>query len=155
MKTLDFTGLKNVENVAKGLHQLLADFQVYYTNLRGLHWNIEGNQFYQLHAHFEDLYDDAAEKVDEIAERLLMLGETPAHNFSDYLKVAQVKESGVIKGAKESIEHILDTLKVLIENERAIIEAAGEINDEVTVALLSDYLVSQEKEIWMLTATLK
>ena len=83
MKVLDFTGLKNVQKVTKGLSQLLADLQVYYTNLRGFHWNIKGKNFYVLHKQFEDMYNDAAEKVDEVAERLLMLGETPQHKFGN------------------------------------------------------------------------
>ena len=38
------------------------------------------------------MYNDTAEKVDEIAERILMLGGTPENKFSEYLKVAKVKE---------------------------------------------------------------
>ena len=106
MKVLDFTGLKNVQKVTKGLSQLLADLQVYYTNLRGFHWNIKGKNFYVLHKQFEDMYNDAAEKVDEVAERLLMLGETPQHNFSDYLKVSQIKESGLVTDGDQAMKNI-------------------------------------------------
>ncbi len=154
MKTTEFTGLRNVENVTKGLQQLLADLQVYYTNLRGFHWNIKGKDFYLLHEKFEEMYDDAATKVDEVAERLLMLGETPAHTFTKYLKTANVKETGVVTGTDEAIKNILDTLKLLIASERALLALASEIDDEVTVALLSDYISGQEKEVWMLTSFL-
>ena len=75
-----------VQPVVKGLAQLLADFQVFYANLRGLHWNVKGKRFFSLHAKYEELYNDAAEKVDEIAERLLQLGATPENRFSEYLK---------------------------------------------------------------------
>ena len=70
MKTLDYIQLdkQKVENVINGLQQLLADFQVYYTNLRGLHWNIKGYSFFVLHSKFEDMYNSAAETIDEIAE---------------------------------------------------------------------------------------
>lgn len=155
MKTLDYTGLSNVEKVAKGLQQLLADLQVHYTNLRGFHWNIVGKQFYQLHELFENMYDGVADQVDEVAERLLMIGETPVHTFTEYLKVAQVKETGVVTCGKEALEIILDTYKHIIALERSIIADAGEIDDEATVALMSDYIVAQEKDVWMLTATLK
>ena len=64
---------KEVRNVVTALHQLLADFQVFYTNLRGFHWDIEGHGFFVLHSKFEDLYNDTAEKADQIAERILML----------------------------------------------------------------------------------
>ena len=94
MKTLEFIKLNEsgANNVVASLQQLLADFQVYYTNLRGFHWNIKGHNFFVLHSQFEKMYDDTAEKVDEIAERILMLGGTPANKFSDYLKVANINE---------------------------------------------------------------
>ena len=67
MKTLDYLHLneKKVADVVSALHQLLADFQVHYTNLRGFHWDIKGHGFFVLHGKFEDMYNDAAEKVDE------------------------------------------------------------------------------------------
>ena len=66
MKTLDYLNLdeKKVTDVVKGLNLLLANLQVYYTNLRGFHWNIKGKGFFTLHAKFEELYNDTAEKID-------------------------------------------------------------------------------------------
>lgn len=154
MNVLDFTGLKDEVEVVKGLQQLLADLQLTYTNLRGLHWNIKGKHFYGLHSKFENYYNDVTEKVDEVAERLLMLDTTPAHNFSDYLKVATIKESGVISGAEDSVKLVLDMFKVLIAQEHQVLDAASEAGDETTVALMSDYIAGQEKEVWMLTSFL-
>ena len=73
MKTLDYLHLdeKKVESVVAALKQLLADYQIFYTNLRGFHWNVKGKGFFTLHAKYEELYNDAAEKIDEIAERIL------------------------------------------------------------------------------------
>ena len=67
--------------IAEELNLLLANFQLYYQNLRGIHWNIKGCDFFNLHVKFEELYDDANMKVDEIAERILTLGQTPLHTF--------------------------------------------------------------------------
>ena len=138
MKTLEFIKLNEsgANNVVASLQQLLADFQVYYTNLRGFHWNIKGHDFFVLHSQFEKMYDDTAEKVDEIAERILMLGGTPANKFSDYLKVA----------------NILQSISYLIGEERKILSIASQAGDEVTVSMMSDYLKEQEKLVWMLTA---
>jgi len=57
MKTLDFTKLnaESVKNVVSALQQLLADYQVYYSNLRGFHWNVKGKDFYVMHAQFESM----------------------------------------------------------------------------------------------------
>lgn len=156
MKTLDYLHLdaKKVGKTVKSLQQLLADFQVYYANLRGFHWNIKGSSFFTLHAKFEEMYDDAAEKVDEIAERILMLNGVPANKFSDYLKTAKIKEVSDITSGKEAVKNILDSLSTLIQEERKIMEDAGDAGDESTVSMLNDYLVEQEKTVWMLVAYL-
>ena len=88
MKTLDYLQLDpaKTEKTVEGLQKLLANLQVYYTNLRGYHWNVKGVEFFGAHEKYEEYYDDTADKVDEVAERILMLGATPAHKFSDYLK---------------------------------------------------------------------
>lgn len=154
MKTLNYISLKGekVNEVIVLLQQLLADFQIYYTNLRGFHWNIKGHEFFILHSKFEEMYDDAAEKIDELAERILMLSATPANKFSDYLKVAKVKEVDGVSSADEALDNILDTYALLISDERKLLAFASEASDEVTVALMSDYLKEQEKMVWMLTA---
>ena len=154
MKTLDYIKLNEsgVNNVVASLQQLLADFQIYYTNLRGFHWNIKGHDFFVLHSKFEDLYNDAAEKVDEIAERILMLGGTPANKFSDYLKMANINEVDRVSNGEKALENILETYSHLISEESKLLSIASQAGDEVTVALMSDYLKEQEKKVWMLTA---
>lgn len=156
MNTLDYLSLDKakVDKVTKQLQELLADFQLYYTNLRGFHWNIKGVHFYQLHEYFENLYDDAATKIDEIAERILMLGGTPNHNFSEYLNIASIKETDVVSDGNEALKLILDYFASLLKKERAILETASEAGDEGTVALLSDFISEQEKAVWMISATL-
>ena len=154
MKTLDFLHLNNAEvpAIVNGLEQLLADYQIFYTNLRGFHWNIKGHGFFILHEKFEGMYDDVAAKVDEIAERILMLGGEPDNNFSDYLKMAKIQEVSHVSCADKAIQNIMDTYSYLIGEERKIIEIASNAGDETTVAMLSDYLSGQEKLIWMLVA---
>ena len=143
MNTLNYLHLdeKRVADVVTALHLLLADFQIHYTNLRGFHWDIKGHGFFVLHSKFEDLYNDTAEKIDEIAERILTLGSVPSNKFSDYLKVARIKEISGVTCGSEAVEHILSTY-----------DLAAEAGDEVTVSLMSDYLKEQEKMVWMLTA---
>lgn len=154
MKTLDYTKLSTeaVKPVINALQQLLADYQIYYSNLRGLHWNVKGKDFFVLHKQYEEMYDNTAEKVDEIAERILMLDGVPAHNFSDYLKTSKVKETGYVTSGSEGIKHVRDTISYFIASERDILKIASEAGDEATVALMSDYISEQEKLMWMLTA---
>ncbi|RRD79667.1 DNA starvation/stationary phase protection protein [Alloprevotella sp. OH1205_COT-284] len=154
MKNLDYLNLdpKQTAPIVEGLSKLLADFQIYYTNLRGFHWNIKGRGFFTLHEKFEHLYDEVAEKVDEIAERILQLDGTPENKFSEYIKQSSIREVGVVSCGNDAIVNILETLKLLIAREREILAAAAEAGDDVTAALMGDYLRSQEKQIWMFVA---
>lgn len=154
MNNLEILGLEEskVSAVRKGLAQLLADFQIYYTNLRNLHWNVKGHSFFIMHAKYEEMYNSAAEQVDEIAERILQLGGTPESKFSEYLKIATIKELGKVECGKEAIELILGYFKNLIAQERALIALANDAHDDVTADLMTGYIAAQEKTVWMLLA---
>ncbi len=142
------------DNLVDALNKLLADYQVLYMNVRGFHWNIKGEKFFELHAKFEELYDELLVKVDELAERVLTLGGTPVHAFSDYLAVSDIAEAKGISEGTACVQSILDAYKVLLEKQREILNLAGEADDEGTNALMSDYIREQEKEVWMYTAFL-
>lgn len=154
MKTLDYLNLtgKKVTNVVDALQTLLADFQVHYTNLRGFHWEIKGRGFFVLHEQFERMYNDAAAKIDEIAERILTLGSSPENRFSGYLKVTHIEEVSGVSSGREAVDNILNTYKHFIAEERKLIELAEEADDVVTADMLTGYLEEQEKMVWMLVA---
>src|SRR5690554_89146 len=84
---------KKTSATAKELNVLLADYHLYYQKLRNFHWNVVGKNFFELHNKFEEMYEDAKIKIDEIAERILTLRYQPTSNFSDYLKMSSIKES--------------------------------------------------------------
>jgi starvation-inducible DNA-binding protein len=140
---------KQSAKVAAGLNSLLADFHIYYQNLRGLHWNIRGKHFFELHVKFEELYNDALLKIDLVAERILTLGNTPLHSFSDYLKASTVKEKKNVMDAKQAVGLVLDNLKIIVALERSILPEAVKLGDEGTISMLTDFITEQEKTIWM------
>ncbi|MEL1247639.1 Dps family protein [Flavobacterium helocola] len=140
------------EELVNELNGLLSNFQIYYQNLRGLHWNIRGKRFFDLHLKFEELYNDSQLKIDLIAERVLTLGGTPLHTFSDYIANSKLKVGKDISKDVEAIQLILESLSVLLQVERVILAKASEINDEGTNSMMSDFIAEQEKTNWMLKA---
>ena len=154
--TLNSLGLDKgkTKEIATDLNHLLANFQIYYQNLRGIHWNIKGKRFFDLHVKFEELYTDANIKVDEIAERVLTLGETPLHTFEDYNAAAQVPVGKNISKDDLSVRLIVDSLTELLKIERLILDKSGDADDEGTNSMMSDFITEQEKTIWMMTAWL-
>ncbi len=141
--------------LADKLNNLLSNYQLFYINARGFHWNITGEKFFELHLKFEELYTDALLKVDEIAERILTLGHTPIHSFSDYVKISQIKEVTQVSKGKVAIESVLDSFSILLTLEREILAISAEANDEGTNSLMSDYIKQQEKLVWMYSAFMK
>jgi len=140
--------------IGADLNILLANFQRYYQSLRGIHWNIKGKRFFDLHVKFEELYDDANLKVDLIAERILTLGVVPLHTFEDYMQNATVPAGKNITKDEEAIRLIVDSLKELLLIERKLLDASDDANDEGTNSMMSDFITEQEKTVWMMKAWL-
>lgn len=137
-----------------GLNSLLADLQIFYQNVRGFHWNVRGNDFFVLHAKFEELYSDLQDKIDEVAERILTLGGRPLHTYQAYLQVTDVHVVKDISNGAEAIKHCVAALSVLLVRERALLQLTAQASDEGTSSLMSDYIGEQEKTIWMFRAYL-
>ncbi len=154
MENLTNIGLqeKSSNETAQQLNDLLSNYQLFYMNLRGFHWNIKGKKFFELHLKFEELYNDALVKVDEIAERILTLGQSPFHTFKKYLDTTEIKSAENVADGEVAIDHILNALKILLAKEREILKVSAEAADEGTVAMMSEYIVQQEKLVWMLSA---
>lgn len=157
MKNLNAIGLDTAKSkeLANKLNVLLANYSVFYQNTRGYHWNIKGEKFFELHLKFEELYNNLLLKIDEVAERILTLGYTPAHNYSEYVKNSLIAESKQVSDGYKAVGEILDALKILILKQRELLVLSADINDEGTNALMSDYIREQEKLVWMYSAFLK
>ncbi len=156
MKNLNAIGLDHVKakELAEKLNELLANYSIFYQNTRGYHWNIKGEKFFELHLKFEELYNDFLLKIDEVAERILTLGHTPNHNYSDYKKVSKIAESSQVSDGVQAVGDILASFKTIITIQRGLLELSAQANDEGTNALMSDYIRMQEKLVWMYSSFL-
>lgn len=156
MKAINLIGLdsEKSQKVVNLLNELLANYQIYYQNLRGFHWNVKGNRFFVLHSKFEELYTDAIEKVDEIAERILTLGGVPFHSYAAYAKVATIEAKENISDGDACLRAIVEDVQVLLKQEREVLKVAAEAGDDGTQDVFSSYISEQEKLLWMLGAYL-
>lgn len=136
------------------LNDLLANYQIFYQNTRGFHWNIKGDKFFELHVKFEELYTNLQLKIDEVAERILTLGGTPIHTFQGYLELAKVKPVENESNGPSCVEHILDAFSVILVKEREILKLSDDLGDEGTNSLVSDYIREKEKLVWMYSSFL-
>ncbi|MCB9047054.1 MAG: DNA starvation/stationary phase protection protein [Chitinophagales bacterium] len=137
------------KKLADGLNNLLANYQVFYMNIRGFHWNIKGQKFFELHIKFEELYNDVILKIDEIAERIVTIGETPYHSYTSFLKNSVIKEHTNVSDGIKCVEHIVNDFQVLLGMQRELLDMSADANDEGTNSMMSDYIRAQEKLVWM------
>ncbi|WP_108447454.1 Dps family protein [Halomonas denitrificans] len=144
----------SASQLAEKLNELLANYQIFYMNVRGYHWNVKGPQFFQLHEKFEEFYTDLLIKVDEVAERILTLGHTPVHAYSDYVKIARIQEDKDVHDGEACVRGVLQGYQTLIELQRELLSLASDADDEGTAAQAGDYIREQEKTVWMLGAYL-
>ncbi|WP_040281790.1 Dps family protein [Psychroserpens damuponensis] len=137
------------------LNTLLASYHTYYQKLRSFHWNVLGENFFDLHNKFEELYTDARTKIDDIAERILTLRYHPMSKLSDYLEISEVKETSPLQSDQEMVLQIISDHKILLAQMSKVIEKADEAKDEGTIDLIGAYIRELEKSSWMLDAWTK
>ncbi|MCB7480641.1 Dps family protein [Christiangramia sediminis] len=149
---MNYLGLdsKKTKTTVEELNILLADYHLYYQKLRNFHWNVIGKNFFDLHEKFEELYDDAKLKVDEIAERILTLRYQPTSNLSEYLKASNLEESPSDISDSKMIELLLKDHGLLLKQMRKVVEVADAGGDEGTIDLIGAYIRELEKTSWML-----
>ena len=148
--TTDYLGLDQSlsQTLVNQMQRLLADYSILYQNVRGFHWNVTGGKFFVLHEKFEELYNELNGSIDEVAERIRVLGGRPHSGFSHYLDVADLEESNA-SAAEEQVQAVLEQMGTLAMVQREILKVAQEAEDEGTAALLGDNISSLEELVWM------
>jgi len=140
--------------VVEKLNQLLINYQVHYQNLRLFHWNVKGPFFFILHEKFEELYNEAALKIDEVAERVLALNGIPKGSLKNILANAKIESHAEIMEANAMVEAIIDANKVLVNNLEDLLKEANEAGDEGTLDIFTSYIQELQKQNWMLKSFL-
>lgn len=141
------------EKLQARLNEYLANQQVMYIKLHNLHWYVKGQGFFTLHAKLEELYDQTADIIDEVAERILAIGGKPVASLKGALEVAKIKElsdEGI--SSDDTVSVLISDVEYLVKDTRAMVEESEEANDNGTADLFNGYLSEYQKLLWMLNA---
>ncbi|MBE6184196.1 Dps family protein [Heyndrickxia ginsengihumi] len=135
------------------LNQELSNFTVMYIKLHRYHWYVQGKHFFSLHELFETMYEEFADNIDQLAERILAIGGRPLATMAKYLDEKTLAEASADNTEEEMIEQLRSDLRLIVSEIREKgIPLGEEIQDSATVDLLNDYVFTFEKHIWMLEA---
>ncbi|GAB4041538.1 Dps family protein [Spirosoma jeollabukense] len=157
MKTSIGISPENREVVAHTLAKLLADEFVLYTKTLNAHWNLEGIDFHSVHLYFEDLYNQSAAMVDEVAERIRQLGHYAPATLKNFLQLTHLTEQDEDGNDSHSlIRKLLSDHESIIEFIRANINEFEEAHQDAgTSDFVTGIMEKHEKIAWMLRAHLK
>ena len=134
------------------LNKQIANWSTLYIKLHNYHWYVKGSQFFTLHEKFQELYEEAALHVDEIAERLLAIKGKPIATMSDYLNTSTIKEASNNETAEQMVDQLIADFTTIIQELKTAMGIAQQDNDETTADMLLAIHTSLEKHVWMLSA---
>lgn len=136
------------------LKHVLADSYSLYLKTQNYHWHVKGPQFASLHSLFEGHYTELATAIDEIAERIITLGEKAPATLAEISKLSSIKEGDSTLNANDMLKDLIDSHTILLDNLTNALDTAVENSDAGSEGLLSDRIASHQKSLWMLKASL-
>ena len=136
------------------LNLQIANWSVLYTKLHRFHWFVKGPLFFTLHAKFEELYDESALVVDQVAERLLAIQGEPIATMKEYLETASIQESINETKASDMVATLVRDYTQINESLKQLAELAEAENDTITNDLAIGLIEKIDTHLWMLNAYL-
>ena len=134
----------------RALNQLLADTMTLRDLYKKHHWQLAGATFYSLHLLFDKHYEEQAELVDAIAERIQLLGGVALAMAPDVAETTRIERPP--RGREEvpvQISRLLEAHEMILTFAREAAEKAGDAGDDGTNDLLISELVrTNEMQVW-------
>lgn len=136
------------------LNRQIANWGVLYVKLHNYHWYVKGDQFFTLHAKFEELYNEAHIYLDSLAERMLALGGIPTATMKGYLETASIVEATGCEDAHAMVSATVSDFSIMLDELKEGIKLAEQSEDQTTGDILLGIHKNLEKQVWMLKAFL-
>ncbi len=150
---LGYSQLDTAE-IMKNLNKLLANYNVYQQKLKNFHWNVKGDDFFELYNKFEELFRRANDEIDEIAGRVKLFGQRPVCTLEEYLEYSTLEEVHDNYTSMEMVRELLKDMRIVLSDMEECIHAANEIGDNGTEDLMKSLIRKMENDHWMFTAWL-
>ncbi len=141
--------------IAQGLSRLLADSYTLYLMTHNFHWNVTGPMFNTLHTMFMQQYTEQWNALDIIAERIRALGHPAPGTYSEFAKLASIKEVSGVPRAMDMIKHLVAAQEATARTARSLFPVVDKANDQPTADVLTQRLDVHEKTAWMLRSLME
>ena len=147
---------KHLQAVSLELNKVLADEFILYAKTRNYHWNVEGNNFMEMHKFYESQFELLDEIMDDVAERIRTIGHYAEARLKDYTKLSHLEEQEYTSKQNEQLQNLLSDHETIIQNLRKLITVfADEHKDIGTSDFVTGLMKEHEKMAWFIRAYIK
>ena len=143
---------EEASKVVESLNLLLSNYQVFYQKLRNFHWNVSGDQFFELHEVFETMYNVVKVDIDDIAERIKVFGKSPYSTLKEYIETSEIQECPSDFSSDKMTTEIVADIDILLSFFIESYEEAALVGDIGTVDMIKKMVKWAEKQHWMLSS---
>ena len=150
-KKLGFKKIETAE-IVTALNKSIASYQIFFHKLQSFHWNVLGNDFYDVHEVTEEMYERGLVNIDELAERIRVFGRIPEVRISEYLQHSIVKESSPDKSSEYMMYDLINDIEKLAETLLNVHEMASKNGDVGTLFMISRMIKELESYHWKLSS---
>ena len=138
------------DTVAKRLAHYLADTALLYMKTLNYHWNMVGPEFFMYHKLLEGQYGELSEALDEIAERIRMIGPKAPATMKEYLELTSLKEGKSTHTQDQMVQELVKDHEAMVWTATQLISLADEQEDQGTSDLIVRWLRFHDKNAWLL-----
>jgi len=141
--------------LADNLKVILASTEVFSAKIRGFHWNVEGDNFPQYHAFFDDLYAEVYGSTDQCAEIIRQLDSYAPGSLSRFCELSIIKEQTKIPRAELMMSELFNDNEHLIGYLKETFHVAEEEDEQGVADFIAGRIDAHSKHRWMLRSILK
>ena len=132
-------------------NHLLANMVVEYHKLQNFHWYVKGKEFFTIHEKLEEYYGFINEAIDEVAEKILMLGGKPIGSLKDFSETASIAEAqNEFLSSEVILGEVEKDFSALLDEAAEIKKSADAEENFLISASMDTYIEEFTKSIWML-----
>jgi len=141
----------NLQSIALELNKVLADEFILYAKTRNYHWNVEGNNFMEMHKFYESQFEQLDEIIDNVAERIRQLGHYAEARLKDYLELSHLEEQEYTNEQNTQLRNLLEDHESIIMNLRKLINLfTDKYKDAGSADFVTGLMEQHEKMAWFI-----
>ena len=144
-----------MEELINSLKILMSDVVTFYFKAHGYHWNVEGDDFPQYHAFFEEIYEDVYGSIDPIAENIRKCGDYAPFRLERFIEYRTVSDTNVTPEEVDMSTDLYNANNQVLATLYATFAAASAQNRQGIMNFLADRIDQHEKWMWQLGVIIK